>query len=127
MLYHSTESREQYSLKVELSGNGVNVTFTAFCTVDYPSVDWFTNQTRIPFAQIEDLKVESYTFAGMDFPIPAAVFKNLRVLRIASSNAQDIEKFLSMLHSSPRKVVPCRSLHEIECALQVRWPSRAQS
>ena len=121
MLYHSMENYEQDLLKVELSGNGVSVTFTAFCTMDYPSVNWFTNQTCIPFCQIEDLKVESYTITGTDFPIPASHFKSLRVLRIASMNVQGIKWFLAMLHSSIWEGVPCRFLHEIECTFEAQW------
>jgi len=102
-------------LRLNLSGNGVGVSFVAFCAKDgHPSVDWFSDQTCIPFGQIEDLKVEIHPTAT-GFPISAFAFENLSVLRLAPMNVQLIEGFLCLLHPDLAAGVPCRSLRVIEC------------
>ena len=64
MLYYSKE----HSLKVDLSGNGVSLSFVALCTrQNHPLVDWYLDQTCIPFGQIEDLIVEGCFL--INFPI----------------------------------------------------------
>ena len=102
-------------IRLKLSGNGIGVSFVAFCAKDdHPSVDWFSDQTCISFGQIEDLKVEIHPTAT-GFPISAFAFENLSVLRLAPMNVQLIEGCLYLLHPDPVAGVPCRSLREIEC------------
>jgi hypothetical protein len=110
MLYYS----DQHSLGLDLSGDGVDVSFSAFRPMtDHPSVDWFSDQTYIPFGRIEDLKVEAHSVAT-DFPISTLPLENLMVLRIALWDAPFAEEFLRLLHPNPGTGVPCRSLREIE-------------
>jgi hypothetical protein len=113
MLYHSDTFTQ--SLGVDLSGNGVDVSFSAFCTAAGPTVvDWFSDQTCIPFGQIEDLRVEGSPII-IPFPISAFALENLRVLRVSLWDAQFTEGFLRSLHPDPVVGVPCRPLRKIEC------------
>ena len=102
------------SLRVDLSGNEVGVSFVASCTIENPSVDWFSDQTCIPFGQIEDLEVDGHS-TDMNFHVNALVFENLRVLRIIRWERQLSERLLRMLHPDLGTGVPCRSLRKIEC------------
>ena len=120
MFYYSVGAFQEDSLRVGLSGNGVSITFVACCIMDYPSVDWFSDQTPIPFGQIEDLKVE-FDIIVTEFPISAFAFENPRVLRIAPRDVKFIEGFLGLLHPDPGAGVPCRSLREIECTFPTWW------
>jgi len=109
MLYHS----DQRSLKVNLSGNGVDVLFIAFCTtMAHPSVDYFSDQTYIPFGQIEDLEVEAYSTPPY-FPINVFALGNLKALRVTLQDTLP-EAFLRLLHPDPEAGVHCWSLQEIE-------------
>lgn len=110
MLYYSDHS----SLRVDLSGNGVDVSLNAFGTTADPiAFDWFSDETCIPFGQIEDLKVDGW-FVDTDFHIDIFAFENLRVLRSTSWEAEFTENFLRLLHPDPVAGVPCQSLREIE-------------
>ena len=111
MLYYCN----QYSLRVDLSGKGVDVSFIAFpTTADDPSVDWFSDQMYIPFGQIEDLKVEACSIVA-DPPINFFALGNLRVLRVVLGDGLFADGFLRLLHPDPGTGVPCRSLRELEC------------
>jgi len=113
MFYHS--NRHAYSNMVKLSGNGVDVSFGAFCAAPGPViVDWFSDQTCIPLEQIEDLKVEGGLPAAAGFPIGFFVLESLRVLRMALQNVEDTKELLCSLHPDPGAEVPCPSLQEIE-------------
>lgn len=120
MLYYS----DQYLLRVDLSGDGVDVSFSAFRTTAYhnPSVDWFSDQSHIPFGQIEDLKVESRSIDTY-FPINIFALGNLRVLRAVLWDAPFAEGFLRSLHPHLGAGIPCRSLREIEYTY---WGSQGQ-
>ena len=110
MLYYS----DQLSLRVDLSGGGVNVSLSTLRTTADPlPVDWFSDETCTPFGQIEDLKVEGWSVT-MDFPINVFAFENLGVLRVAPCDSQFTEEFLRLLHPDPGAGIPCQSLREIE-------------
>ena len=109
MVYYSDE----YLLRVDLFGNGVNAAFAA--TGNDPSVDWFSDQTCLPFCRIETLSVHGYV-PDADFPVNIFAFENLRVLRISSWDAHFAEGLLRSLHPDPGVGIPCRSLREIEYA-----------
>jgi len=110
MVYFSDQS----SLRVDFSGNGTDVTFITFgTTVDPITVDWFSDETCIPFGRIEDLKVEGW-LTDTDFPINTFALENLGILRVSRWEAEFIEKFLRLFHPDPGAGVPCQSLREID-------------
>ena len=110
MLYYS----DQLSLRVELSGNGVDVSLSTLRTTADPfPVDWFSDEKCIPFGQIEDLKVEGWSVT-MDFPINVFTLENLGVLRVTPCDVQFTEEFFRLLRPDPEAGIPCRSLREIE-------------
>ena len=111
MSYHSN----QYSFGIGFPGNEVEVSLCIFREIaaDPITVDWFSDQTWIPFGQIEDLKVEAYPIAG-DPSISVFALENLRVLRITLHDTRFTEGFLHMFHPDPGAGIPCRSLQEIE-------------
>ena len=78
---------------------------------DQTPIDWFLDETCIPFGQIEDLTVED-SFA-VDIPINFPTFRNLRVLKITPWNARFTEGFLRSLHPHPGTEIPSQSLQEI--------------
>ena len=69
------------SLRVDLSGNGVDVSLSVIG--NRPSVDWFSDQTFIPFGRIEVLRIHDYS-NDADFPVNVVAFENLGVLRTYS-------------------------------------------
>ena len=110
MWYHS----DRRALKVDLSGNEVDVSFSMFhTTADPTTVDWLFDPIWIPFGQIEDLKVEVYP-AAAGFPISVLGLENLRILRVTQHDTRFTEGFLRMFHPDSGAGVPCRSLREIE-------------
>ena len=110
MWYHS----DRRALKIDLSGNGVDVSFSMFhTTADPTTVDWLFDPIWIPFGQIEDLKVEVYP-AAAGFPISVLALENLRILRVTLHDTRFTEGFLRMFHPDPGTGVPCQSLREIE-------------
>ena len=117
MSYHSTER----STTVRLSGGEVSAS-VATTTGDL-SIDWFFDQTCIPFGKIEILHVSGYRIAG---PLPLYVFalENLRVLRVFELDVQFVDVIFRSLHPDPAVGVPCRPLREIEC---VYWKSEESS
>lgn len=109
MFYHS----EHYSLAVDLSGNGVDISLAISRTVrGTPSVGWFSDQACIPFDQIEDLRIEGYF--PVDFPLSFFAFENLEVLRMARWSSGFVQGLLRLLYPDPVVGVPCRSLREFE-------------
>jgi hypothetical protein len=112
MRYYSN----RLSLRVDLSGDdGLDVSLCAERTVeDHPSVDWFSDQTCIPFGHIEDLEVAGCS-ADVEFLANIFAFENLRVLRTAPPDIRSTAEFLRLLHPVPGTGVPCRSLQEIAC------------
>ena len=111
ILYHSDIFAR--SLRVKLSGNGFDVSLSEYCTTDATPADWLSDQTLIPYGQIEDLTVEgSPSTAG--FPISFFALENLEVLRVAPRDPEFTEEFFRLLHPDPGTGVPCPSLREIE-------------
>jgi len=122
MSYHS----DAHSLTVKLSGNGVGVSVVMPRTVGGPSIDWFCNQTCIPFGQIEDLEINGHP-TDANFNINIFIFENLGVLRMGRWGGRFGERFLRSLDQDPAAGVPCRSLQEIECTYlrpqrPLQWP-----
>ena len=94
---------------VDLSGNGVDISF-AMChsPLDPTPADWLSNQTCIPFGQIEDLAIEGWSDT---LNPPIDVFENLRVLRVTLDRGLSTEGLLRSL--LPQAGTPCPSLREI--------------
>ena len=110
--YHSHE----FTQEIKFSGKGTDISFTILRpTTAHTPVDWFPDDTSIPFGQIEDLTVEVSVI--MDLPFNVVSFENLRVLRIIPRNMPFVERFLGSLYPYPGAGVPCRSLQEIEYPL----------
>ena len=104
-----------YGDVVGLSGSGVDVLFSAFCTTRGPiSVNRFSGQTCVPLEQIEDLKLEGYSPTAAGFPIDFSAFRSLRVLRVAIWGKEYTEELLYSLGPESGAEVPCPSLEEIE-------------
>ena len=111
MEYHSYES----SFLLRLSGNGVDVSLsTSLTTADHADARWFSDETRIPFSQIEKLNIRGCSL--VDFPVNLFAFENLRVLQITPLHTQVTEGFLRPLHPDPGLGIPCRSLEEVKYA-----------
>jgi len=109
MVYHSNKCSQE----VELYGKGAEVSFTAFRTAeDNTPIDWFFDETCIPFEQIEALTVGGSIAA--DSPINVLSFKNLRILQMAHWNTEFTGEFFRPLHPNPGAEVPCQSLREIQ-------------
>jgi hypothetical protein len=94
--------------KVDLSGKGIYASLAVFTPGPTP-IDWFSDETYVPFGQIEDLTVEGHRLAAADFPINS--FKNLRTLRVIPWDLDFAKEFLLLLY--PRAAIPCQSLREI--------------
>ena len=108
VLYYSYESSQE----VILRGKGTNVSFTMFRpTENHTLVDWFPNETSIPFGQIEDLTVG--LSVPIDFPVDVAIFRNLRIIRLVPWNVQSMKGFLRFLYPDLEAEIPCPSLQEI--------------
>ena len=111
MLYYSYDT----SRDLRLCGEGADVSFIVFPpTADRAPVNWFFDETCIPFGQIEDLTVGGH--APVDIPINFLIFKNLRVLQITLEQVHWIEEFLGLLHPQSGARIPCQSLQEIRYA-----------
>jgi len=104
-----------YSFGISLSGNGVGVSIDESYAMEVPSVDWFSDQTCIPFGQIEDLEVNGYP-TDMHSNFNVFAFENIEVLRMVGWSESSVDRFLRLFHPDPGVGVPCRSLREIECA-----------
>jgi len=106
--------------RVELSGNGVDMSFRAFGAVANTAfIDWSPNQTWIPFGQIEDLEFERGPPIG--HPIDISAFENLRILRVVLRDEEPTNGLFRSLHPGPgASGVPCRSLQEIEAKVAPR-------
>ena len=108
LFYYSYE----LSQEIKFYGKSTDVSFTVLrTTLDDTPIDWFPDDTCIPFGQIEVLTV--VVTATVDVPIHVSSFENLRVLRIIPRNMRFIEGFLGSLHPYPEVGVPCRFLQEI--------------
>ena len=105
-----------HSNRVELSGDGVGVSFSALgAMANTTLVDWSPDQTCIPFGQIEDLKFEGASPTPTAVPINVSALENLRVLRVVLRGEEPTKGLLRSLHPGPGAAeVPCRSLQEIE-------------
>jgi len=109
---------------VELSGNGVNVSFSVPRSTTNTLLDWSPDQTCIPFGQIEDLEYRGPFTTPTGLPLNAFVLENLRVLRVALWSEEPIKVLLHSLHPGPGAAeIPCRSLEEIEF-YYVYWKSQ---
>ena len=112
MMYYSANP----SLGVDFSGNEAEISLRVVSTTgDPPTVDWFSDQTCIPFGQIEDLTIESSPLSVI-FPVSVFVLENLTVLRVTLWDTEFTEGCLRLFHPDPEAGVPCRSLQRIECA-----------
>ena len=98
-------------VSVDLSGNEVEASFHAIYTDGI--VDWFSDQTAIPFGRIEELVIEGSSSAA-GFPIDVFALKNLKILQVAPWDGQFAEEVLRPFHPVPEMEVPCQSLREIE-------------
>jgi len=114
ILYRPDQLRPLHT--VELSGNGVNVSFSVpHSTTNTTLLDWSPDQTCIPFGQIEDLEYRGRFPTDTGLPINAFVLENLRVLRVALWSEEPTKVLLHSLHPGPGAAeIPCRSLEEIE-------------
>lgn len=104
MLYFSDQS----SHTIKLSGRGVNVSLTGFGAAP---LHWFSDETRIPFGQIEDLKLEG-SYVPTNFPIN--LFKNVKKFWVSPWSERYVGGFLQLLYPHPETGIPCPSLREIE-------------
>jgi len=109
-----------HSHRIELSGNGVDMSLRAFGAVANATlVDWSPDQTWIPFGQIEDLEFERGPPIG--HPIDISAFENLRILRVVLRDEEPTNGLFRSLHPGPgASGVPCRSLQEIEAKVAPR-------
>ena len=109
--------RQSPTVRVDLFGDGVDVSFNAHCDMANGTsdefVDWFSNQTAIPFGQMEELEIGGYPFATGPH-IDAFALENLRVLRVAIWDGEFVEEVFRPFHPVPQAGVPCQSLREIE-------------
>jgi len=108
---------EERSQAVELSGIGISVSFTEHHSTAYRTpIDWFFDETSIPFGQIDELRVEGCV--AMDFPIRVLNFENLKTLQMITGSPEFAEGFLRLFQPLPGVEVPCQSLREIRYAYQ---------
>jgi len=123
-IFHLSDQFES-SYKVELTGNGVDVSFKKLHTTMFTTlVDWSPDQTCIPFGQIEVLEFRGGPPFRTGFPINAFALENLRVLRVALFHEEPIKGLLRALHPGPGAAeIPCRPLQEIE-VYYTYWGSR---
>ena len=111
------DSRQDVYSRVQLSGNGVHVSFRApsYMANNTLLADWSPDQTCIPFGQIEDLKFEGASPTPTSAPIYVFALKSLRVLRVAQWDEEFAKANFCSLHPDPGAAeVPCRFLQEIE-------------
>ena len=113
MVYYSDESL----LKIDLFGNGIDVSLSVTGDPISVTVDWFSDQACIPFGQIEELTIEASP-VSMLFPAGVSVLENLRVLRANVWDVEFAEEIFRLFHPDPEAGVPCRSLREIKCTGQ---------
>jgi len=113
MVYYSDESL----LRVDLFGNGIDVSLSVTGDPISVTVDWFSDQACIPFGQIEELTIEASP-VSMIFPTGVFVLENLRVLRANIWDGEFAGELFHLFHPDPDAGVPCRSLREIKCAGQ---------
>ena len=100
---------------VELSGNGVDVSFRVPPPTETTLLDWSPDQAYIPFGQIEDLEFRGLSPTRIGLHINAFALENLRVLRVTLFNKERTTGLLRAFHPGPGTAeVPCRSLQEIE-------------
>jgi len=113
MLYDN--SQYTHSHRVELSGNGIDVSFRLFRTTASTNlVDWPPDKTCVPFGQIEDLKFQGCPPPPTGLPINVFALENLRVLRVALFHEEPTKGLLRALHPGPGAAeIPCRSLQGI--------------
>jgi hypothetical protein len=96
---------------VELSGNGLDASFTMPNNRrGETSAGWFSDDTYIPFEQIEYLEFRGYRTPA-DFPIH--LFKKLTTFRVSPCRGRDIAEVFGLLHPRPGAGIPCPSLREI--------------
>ena len=106
-------SSESCMQRIDFFGEGTNVSIAIDSVGDSAPVDWFADESRTPFGQIEDLEV-----GGLYVPPTFSFdpFKNLTIFRLTSWDTQCIEGFLRFLYPTPGMRVPCPSLREIRCS-----------
>jgi hypothetical protein len=108
------------SQAVELSGNGVNASFTVSDDgMGATSAGWFSDDTYIPFGQIENLEFGGYQISA-DFPLH--LFKKLTRFRVNPGNERVAAGVLWLLHPNPGVGTPCPSLQEITYTLTPPTP-----
>ena len=106
-------SSESCMQRIDFFGEGTNVSIAIGSVGDSAPVDWFADESRAPFGQIEDLEV-----GGLYVPPTFSFdpFKNLTIFRLTSWDTQCIEGFLRFLYPTPGIGIPCPSLREILCS-----------
>ena len=109
MLYYSDEQSQE----VRFYGDETLLSYTAFrTTADRSPIDWFFDETCIPFGRIEKLIVGGSV--TVDSPINILDFKNLRIFQMIQWNTSFAEGLLRSLHPHPGGEIPCQSLREIQ-------------
>jgi hypothetical protein len=101
------------SRRIDFSGNGISVSIIeSRIRARSAPVDWFSEESPIPFGQIEDLKVESYY---VDTDVPLKVYRNLTALQVTLWDAFFAVRFLRLLCPDPGAGMFCPALREIRC------------
>ena len=107
-------SFDKFAHTVDFLGKGTDLSVAATCSMGGSAlVDWFSDQSWVPFGQIGYLKVEGLCSPSIFSFDP---FENLTILRLASWDAQRASGFLRLLHPHPGGGVPCPLLREIRCS-----------
>lgn len=107
---------DRYPPRLDLSGNEVDVSLRTFPVAGHTTSDWFSDDSWIPFGQIEDLELAGSAAANL--PVDIFAFENLRVIRIVLWGTEFPEGFLRLLHPDSNMGTPCRSLREIACTIR---------
>lgn len=118
MFYISNECSQM----LKLSGEDVDMSITASRPAHSP-INWFSDETYIPFGQITDLKVEIHAITE---DLSFGRFKNLtRFQMISSTGCTD--RILRLLYPDPGAGIPCPSLQKIRCASRQPWAPLVKS
>lgn len=97
----------------DLSGKETDISIFGFCTGErFVLTDWFSDESCIPFGQIEHLDFEGLTSsANLSFN----PFRNLVTFQFTAGSTQRSNQVLSLLYPEPGAAIPCPSLREIWC------------
>ena len=110
-------SFDNFAHTVDFFGEGTDLSVTATCSMGGSAlVDWFSDQSWIPFGQIGHLKVEGLCVPTIFSFDP---FENLTIFRLTSWDAQRASGFLRLLYPHPGRGIPCPLFREIRCSCWV--------